>query len=63
MEDNRTPICMYGLAVAYERSGNRQQALYYMEQAHRRAVSFGMRDLASQLQQDLKRLQAEGVRR
>ena len=63
VEDNRTPVCMQSLAVAYERSGNRQQALYYMEQAHRRAVSFGMRDLASRLQQDLKRLQAEGVRR
>ncbi|PYV08632.1 MAG: hypothetical protein DMG23_13055 [Acidobacteria bacterium] len=62
VEDSRTPICMHALAIAYERAGNRERALYYLHQARQRAASFGMQDLLSQLQRDLNRLTAEGAR-
>ncbi len=62
MEDDRTPVCMQTLAIAYERAGNRERALYYLRQARQRAVSLGMHDLASRLQRDLDQLSREPAR-
>ena len=59
VEDNFTPVCMQALAIAYERAGNRERAVYYLRQARQRAVSRGTKDLASQLQRDIDRLSAE----
>ncbi len=63
VEDNRTPICMHALALAYHYSGNRAQALHYVREARRRAATFGMNDLVAQLDRDLKRLSGETGRR
>ncbi len=62
VEDNWTPVCMQALAIAYERGGNRERAVYYLRQAKQRAVSQGTKDLAAQLQHDIERLSAEVAR-
>ncbi len=62
VEDNWTPVCMQALAIAYEQAGDRERAVYYLRQAKQRAVSHGTKDLASRLQRDIDRLNAE-VRR
>ena len=56
IEDDRTPVCMRALALAYEGAGNRERALYYIRQARDRAAALGMRDLLSQIEGDLNRL-------
>ncbi len=63
VEDRRTPLCMHALAIAYERTGNHERALYYLREACQRATSLGMQDLLSQLQRDLNRLAVEDVPR
>lgn len=62
VEDNRTPVGMHALAIAYERTGDRELALYYLQQARRRAVSYGMKSLVQQLDRDKSRLQSEARR-
>jgi superkiller protein 3 len=59
VEDAWTPVCMQALALAYEREGNRERAVYFLRQAKQRAVSQGAHDLTSQLQRDIDRLSAE----
>ncbi len=58
VEDDKTPVCMQVLAIAYERAGDRGRAVYYTRQARERAVSLKMHQLAAQLQGDLDRLTA-----
>lgn len=62
VEDTWTPVCMQALAIAYERDGNRERAIYYLRQAKQRADSSGSQDLASQLQREIERLSTEAAR-
>ncbi len=57
-EDDQTPGFMYGLAAAYGRAGNREQALHYAQEAHRRAAALGQTDLAAMIEKDLRKVQA-----
>jgi tetratricopeptide (TPR) repeat protein len=59
VEDEKTPVCMQALAVAYERAGDPQKAVYYLREAQQRAKSLKLEELAKQLQQDLERLADE----
>ncbi len=59
VEDAWTPACMQTLAIAYERGGNWERAIHYLQEAKQRAVSQGLRDLASQLQCEMDRLASE----
>jgi tetratricopeptide (TPR) repeat protein len=56
VDDNKTPICMQALAVAYQRAGDVASAAHYTRDARQRALSRNMTALADQLQQDLVRL-------
>jgi tetratricopeptide (TPR) repeat protein len=59
VEDDKTPICMQTLAVAYQRAGDLNKALYYTREARQRAVTRKMVELAAQLERDIDRLSAE----
>ena len=52
-EDEKTPVCMQALAVAYQRAGDLDKSVYYFQQARQRAVSRKMEELAVQLQKEL----------
>jgi tetratricopeptide (TPR) repeat protein len=56
VEDEKTPVCMQALAIAYERAGDPKKAVYYFREAQQRAQSHKLEGLANQLQQDLERL-------
>jgi tetratricopeptide (TPR) repeat protein len=56
IDDDKTPLCMQTLAVAYQSAGNLKKALYYTQQARERAIGRKMDELAAQLQTDLDRL-------
>jgi tetratricopeptide (TPR) repeat protein len=56
-EDERTPWFMRVLSGAYARSGDRLSAIHYAQEAQRRAVARGMRQLAVLLEKDLQGLQ------
>jgi tetratricopeptide (TPR) repeat protein len=59
IEDDKTAICMQTLAVAYERAGDLDKALYYTRAARERAVSRQLNDLAAQLEREIDRLAGE----
>ena len=59
VEDAWTPVCMQAVAIAYERAGNREQALHFLREARQRAVKLRLQDLDSQLQRDIDRLASE----
>jgi tetratricopeptide (TPR) repeat protein len=58
VEDERTPVCMYALATVYDRTGNRERAVYFMRQALDRAASLDLRDLVATIRGNLNRLSA-----
>jgi tetratricopeptide (TPR) repeat protein len=59
IEDDKTAICMQTLALAYERAGDLDKALYYTRAARERAVARQLDDLAAQLQREIDRLAGE----
>lgn len=56
-EDDSTPGYFYALGAAYARAGNRQSALEYIRQAHRKAFALGQRELLGSIERDLKILE------
>ncbi len=54
-EDDQTPGFMYGLAAAYGRAGNRDQAFHHAQEAHRRAIAHGQTELAAMIERDLRK--------
>jgi tetratricopeptide (TPR) repeat protein len=63
LEDDKTPVCMQTLAVAYQRAGDLERAVHYMQEARQRAVSRKMVELAAQLQLGLEQLAKEAKAR
>ena len=59
VEDDKTPLCLQTLAIAYQRAGDLSHALYYTREARQRAVSRNMAELAERLQEQLDSLSAE----
>jgi tetratricopeptide (TPR) repeat protein len=59
VDDDKTPICMQTLAVAYQRSGDLDRAMHYIQQARQRAISRKMMELAAQLQKQWEQLSKE----
>ena len=59
VDDDKTPVCMQALAVAYQGAGDVKKALYYTQQARERAIMRKMDELVAQLQRDIDRLSAE----
>ena len=57
-EDDQTPGFMFGLAAAYGRAGEREKALHYAQEAHRRATALGQTDLAAMIEKNLQEVQA-----
>jgi tetratricopeptide (TPR) repeat protein len=62
VEDVWTPVCMQAVAIAYEHGGDREQAIHFLREAQKRALTFRQKDLASQLQRDIDRLASEARR-
>ena len=56
IEDGQTPMYMRGLAIACAVSGNVDEAEKYFREARTRANSMKMRELAQELDNDLRRL-------
>lgn len=54
--DAATPTYMYALAAAYARSGDRDSALRYAQEAQRRAEQLGQQVLAATIARDLETL-------
>jgi len=57
-EDEDTPRYVYALGAAFARSGDRQNALRYLRQAHDGAVARGQSDLVASIERDLNTLEA-----
>jgi len=57
-EDEDTPRYVYALGAAFARSGDRQNALRYLRQAHDGAVARGQSDLVVSIERDLNTLEA-----
>ena len=51
------------LGAAYARAGNRQSALEYIRQAHRRASALGQKELLGSIERDLKILEQSESRK
>jgi tetratricopeptide (TPR) repeat protein len=62
-EDDSTPGYFYALGAAYARAGNRQSALEYIRQAHRKASVLGQRELLGSIERDLKILEQSESRK
>ena len=62
-EDDSTPGYFYALGAAYARAGNRQSALEYIRQAHRRASALGQRELLGSIERDLRILEQSESRK
>jgi tetratricopeptide (TPR) repeat protein len=61
VQDERTPLCLYGLMAAHARAGRYQKAMSYARDARRLAQQFGQSSLVRQIDDDLRKLEAEGV--
>jgi tetratricopeptide (TPR) repeat protein len=56
--DENTPSYLYALGAAYGRSGDQQNALRYLHQAHEQAAAQGQTQLLSEIDKDLHTLDA-----
>ncbi len=56
-DDDETPRCMYALAAAYARSGNRESAVKYLRAARGKAVALGQTALVASMDRDLQILE------
>lgn len=59
VDDDKTPVCLQTLAVAYQRAGDLASAADYLQQAQQRAISRKMTELAAQLQRELEQVSKE----
>jgi lipopolysaccharide biosynthesis regulator YciM len=63
VNDDKTPVCLQTLAVAYQRAGDAGSAVHYLQQARQRAIARKMTELAAQLQQELEQVSKEAKAR
>ena len=56
-EDENTPRYLYALGAAFARSGDRQAALRYIQQARDKAAAWGQADLLVSINRDLRALE------
>ncbi len=56
VDDDKTPVCLQTLAVAYQRAGDLKAAVNYLQQARQRALARKMDQLAAELQRQLDEL-------
>jgi superkiller protein 3 len=61
VEDEHTPLCLYGLMAAHARAGEYQKASEYAREARRRAQQFGHAALVGQIDSDLRKLESAGA--
>jgi len=59
VDDDKTPVCLQTLAVAYQRAGDLKAAVNYLQQARQRAISRKMDQLAAELERQLDALLME----
>jgi Tfp pilus assembly protein PilF len=53
VDDDKTPVCLQTLGVAYQRAGDLKESMKYLEQARQRALARKMLQLAAELQQQI----------
>jgi Flp pilus assembly protein TadD len=56
-EDEDTPRFMYALGATYARAGDRQKAINYLREAHKRAVALNQKEVTDAITRDLQRLE------
>ena len=56
VEDEDTPRFMYALGATYARIGERQKAIQLLQEANKRAIALGQKEIAAAITRDLQTL-------